>query len=295
MYILTGNKPNIKILMTYDVHRPNQIFFLKNYIQFKKNFINYPFFAELIGEKGTEYNTDKWTKTNKINEPIESNLKLLYLQHDGVIGYELPRNLIYFLSQNNIPYINYHNSVYRCGSRYHYALETSMNLSNPYYPRKPECIKPNIKIGTLLVGQMKYDRSVLKEDKFISLIDFEDIIENLPKPIYFSPHPNGNEELLLWAKIKGYEIVKYSTYELFESKPELICGVSSSALYEARDIWKLPVLFLYENESIRNNIHLPYDIAFDPELINSILEQNEIKTKIFLGKNYSKYLSSQNS
>ena len=98
MYILTGNKPNIKILMTYDVHRPNQIFFLKNYIQFKKNFIDYPFFAELIGEKGTEYNTDKWTKTNKINEPIESNLKLLYLQHDGVIGYELPRNLIYFLS-----------------------------------------------------------------------------------------------------------------------------------------------------------------------------------------------------
>ena len=59
----------------------------------------------MIGEKGTEYNTEKWTKTNKINEPIESNLKLLYLQHDGVIGYELPRNLIYFLSQNKIFHI----------------------------------------------------------------------------------------------------------------------------------------------------------------------------------------------
>ena len=70
MYILTGNKQNKKILITYDVHRPNQIFFLKNYIQFKKNFINYPFFSEFVGDKGTEFDTDKWTKTNKIDEPI---------------------------------------------------------------------------------------------------------------------------------------------------------------------------------------------------------------------------------
>ena len=123
----------------------------------------------------------------------------------------------------------------------------------------------------------------------------QQIIDNLPKPIYFAPHPCGNEELLLWAKIKNYKIAKFGAYELLESRPQLVCGVSSSLLYEARDIWKLPVLFLNENEAIKNYIHLPFDLAFDQELINSILEQNEIKTKIFLGKNYPRYLSSQNN
>ena len=49
-------------------------------------------------------------------------------------------------------------------------------------------------------------------------MDFEEIIEHLPKPIYFSPHPIGNDELLMWAKIKNYKIAPYSTYELLESK-----------------------------------------------------------------------------
>lgn len=295
MYILTGNKPNKKILITYDIHRPNQIFFLKNFMEFKKNFFNFPFYAELVGESTSEFYIDKWKKTNNSDQMLDHHLESLYLQHDGVVGYELPNNLISFLKKYNIPFINYHNSFYRCSSHFHYALETSMNLSNPYYPKKINCHNPNLNIATLLIGQMQLDRSVLKGDKFLSLIEFEDIIDNLPKPIYFSPHPNGNEELLLWAKIKGYNITHFHTYELFECKPKLVCGISSSALYEARDIWNLPVLFLHENEALKNNIHLPYDVAFDHELINAILDGDEIKTKIFLGKNYSKYLSSQNN
>ena len=294
MYILTGQKSSKKILITYDVQRTNQIYFLAHYIEFKKKFTNYPLYAEYIGDINTEQSVEKWVET--MNEPIKNNLQSLYFQHDGVIGFELPKNLINFLSENNIPYINYNYSVYRCdGALKHYGLETSMNLSNLYYPKKPECLKPNITIGTLLVGQTQYDKAVLRDGKFISLIDFEYIIENLPKPIYFSPHPRGNKKLLLWAKIKGFKLANHSTYELFESRPELVCGVSSSALYEARDIWKLPVLFLNENKSIRNHIHLPHDIAFNHEFINAIFDNDETKAKIFLGKNYPRYLSSQNS
>jgi len=295
MYLLTGIKSNKKILFTYDVHRPNQRHFLEHHIAFKTYFSNYPFYAEYIGDFTTEYDRIEWAKTNNENNQLNSITAGCFIQHDGVIGFEMPKNMVYFLKQNNIPFINYHNSVYRCAQIPHYSLETNINISNTYLPKKPPVIPSNIKIGTLLIGQIKFDRAMIKDDQFISLMDYEDIIKNLPKPIYFSPHPEGNEELLIWAKIKNYKIANFNTYNLLESKPELVCGVSSSVLYEARDLWNLPILFLNENEAIRNYIHLPITVAFDHELIDAILEQDETKIKIFLGKNYTKFLSSQNN
>ena len=295
MYLLTGHKSNKKILITYDVHRPHQEYFLLHHIEFKKYFLNYPFYAEYVGDLETQYDYSKWIKTNNPHEPLNYLTKNYLIGHDGVIGCELPKNIIQFLYDNNIFFINYHRSPYRCYPQEFWSIECPLSLSNMQIPHKPEVNKAPVKIGTLLVGQIKEDRSLIKDNKFISLIDFEHIIDNLPKPIYFAPHPNGNEELHLWAKIKNYNIVNYGAYELLESNPQLVCGVSSSLLYEARDIWKLPVLFLHENQAIKNYIHLPYEIAFDHELINAIFQEDEIKVKIFLGKNYPKYLSSQNS
>jgi hypothetical protein len=295
MYLLTGIQSNKKILLTYDVHRPNQIHFLKHHIAFKSFFINYPFYAEYIGDLNTEYEIFKWAKTNDENQELDSLTAACFSQHDGVIGFEMTKNMVHYLKKNNIPFINYHNCVYRCAQILHYSIESNKNLPNVYLPKKPKVIPANIKIGTLLIGQMQFDRAMIKDGKFISLMNYEDIIEQLPKPIYFSPHPRGNEELLIWAKIKNYKIANFSSYNLLESRPELVCGVSSSMLYEARDLWNLPVLFLNENESIKNFTHLPVDIAFDHHLIDAIMEQDETKIKIFLGKNYTKFLSSQNN
>lgn len=295
MYLLTGMKSNKKILITYDIHRPHQEYFLLHHIEFKKYFLNYPFYAEYIGDKETEYDYNKWIKTNNPNQPLDYFTKNYLIAHDAVIGCELPKNIIQFLKENNIFYINYHRSPYRCYTQQFWSIECPLSLSNMHIPQKPKVNKVPVKIGTLLVGQIKEDRSLIKDNKFISLIDFEHIIDHLPKPIFFAPHPIGNEDLYVWAKINNYNIVNHGAYELLESGPQLVCGVSSSLLYEARDIWKLPVLFLDENQSIKNYIHLPYEIAFDHELINAILEEDEIKVKIFLGKNYPKYLSSQNS
>lgn len=295
MYIVTGNKPNKKILITYDVHRPHQEYFLLHHITFKKKFLNYPLYAEYIGGLETEYKNSEWIKTNNDGETLNEFTKNILMHHDGIIGCELPKNIIYFLKENKIPFINYHRSPYRCFNEEFWSIECPFILSNVHIPQKPEINRAPVKIGTLLVGQIKEDRALIKDDKFISLIDYDNIIDNLPKPIYFAPHPIGNEELLLWAKIKNYEIAKFGAYELLESRPQLVCGVSSSLLHEARDIWKLPVLFLNENEAIKNYIHLPFDLAFDHDLINAILDEDEIKIKIFLGKNYPKYLSSQNN
>jgi len=69
--------------------------------------------------------------------------------------------------------------------------------------------------------------------------------------------------------------------------------VSSSVLYEARDIWKLPVLFLEENKDINSFLQLPFEIAFDHEIINSILDEKELETKFLIFEKYQKLLNSQ--
>lgn len=291
MYILTGHNPNKNILLTYDIHRTDQIYFLNFFLEFKKLFNNYQFFAEFIGDFSTELCLEEWAKTDNIEQPFDENLKKCFSNHDGVIGFELPRNMINFLKNANIPYINYNNSVYRCAENLHLALETNLNLSNIYYPQKPRHNSANLDIGTLLVGQIKYDRSLIKNNNFISLINYENIIKSLPKPIYFTTHPLGNSDLYLWSKINNFIITDKTTYSLLESKPKLVCGVSSSVLYEARDLWKLPVLFLNEKEYVRNFINLPYEVAFDHDLINAILDNDEINTKIIIADKMHKYLN----
>ncbi len=293
MYIPLNIKSDRRILITYDIHRQPLLEKLKLHILFKSYFKDYQFFAEYIGYKNSTIHVFEWLKSNYPETDFDPVLKKYFLQHDGVIGYELPKNMIHFLKKNKIPYINYHNSIYRCTDIEHVAIETNMNLSNFFIPNKAKFQNANLNIGTLLIGQTPFDRTLINNNKFISLIDYEKLIKKLPEPIYFSSHPEGNDRLLAWAEEQNFKIALEPTYNLLESNPKIVCGVSSSVLYEARDIWKLPVLFLEENKDINSFLQLPFEIAFDHEIINSILDEKELETKFLIFEKYQKLLNSQ--
>jgi hypothetical protein len=273
---------NKKIILMNDFRRPGN-YPNGNLSIIKERLNGYKIESIIEASPSLELHLFSWVNVQESNFPIPSKITLKLLNSDGVIGLELPRNIIHFLKKNGIPYINYHYSCYRCVDQELWALETCMHLDkNLYVPKVSRPFLNEHKIGTLLVGQTKYDRVLIKNKKFLSLMDYEDILETLPQPIYFSPHPLGGDELRDWASKKSYIMTNLHTYELFDNRPNLVCGVNSSTLYEARDIWKLNVKFLSKLPEAKNYIHLPREMAFDHYLINTIFNYESVNANKFI-------------
>lgn len=273
---------NKKIILMNDFRRPGN-YPNGNLSIIKERLNGYKIETIIEADPSLELPLYLWANAQELNFPIPLKITLKLLDSDGVIGFELPINIIHFLNKNGISYINYHYSCYRCTDQELWALETCMPLdADSYIPKVSRPILNDHKISTLLVGQTKYDRVLIKNKNFLSLMDFEEILETLPQPIYFSPHPLGEDELRDWASKKSYIMTNLHTYELFDNRPKLVCGINSSTLYEARDIWKLNVKFLSELPQAKNYIHLPRELAFDHYLMNAIFNNNIINANNFI-------------
>ena len=264
-----------KIILMNDFRRPGN-FPNDNLMMIKERLSDFKIHDIIGATQKLELDIFTWTLVQDKNFKLPVSIALKILNCDGVIGLELPRYIIYFLRKNYIPFINYHHSCYRCLGEEYWAIETHLPID--VKTSLPKIIRPfsnEYKIGTLLIGQTQYDRVLIDQNKFISLIDFEYKLKDFPHPIYFSPHPVGNDELHNWALKNNFIMTDKSTYELFDNRPELVCGVNSSALYEARDIWGLEVKFLAELPEAKKYIHLPFQTAFDHSLLNAVFENDD--------------------
>ena len=295
MKFITGNtNKNKKILILNDFYRPHG-WVNSSLIMLVDKLKNYPIHTIIYGDPSTKLSIEEWTKVQSEDTPIPDFLEKELQTHDGVIGIELPKFIINKLNEINIPYINYHHSPYRfCGINPKiWSIETGLEISNSFIPK----LTPNrlisdntYEVGTLIIGQTKYDRVLIKNNKFLSVKDFEEEIENLPPPHYFCPHQDGDIELIEWAKEKGYEFSDRPTYEMLDLNPKIVCGVNSSVLYEARDVWHLPVRFFNELHEYKNNIQLPESIAFDHNFIDSVLDANVKEAEKIISNKLFKFI-----
>lgn len=110
-------------------------------------------------------------------------------------------------------------------------------------------IEPN---SALLVGQTLQDKAVLKDGKFLCLLDYKDQLRQLSidhKRIYFSRHPferNDQHIIDYLMGLDNVEVTEIPSYSLL-SKDEIttVAGISSSLLLEAKYFGK-QVRYFYQ-------------------------------------------------
>jgi len=165
-----------------------------------------------------------------------------------VIGFELSPGWKMFMDLLNVKYLDFRISPYKfseylfldCYSNdieLYEKLQKVVTVSKKsrlidYYPYT---LKEPVENSLLIVGQTKYDASVICENKkFVSLLDYRDSLQELfvkYEKIYYKPHPVGGLKSL---KIKSYDIInlnKANVYKLIAGGVDVV-SVSSGVLDE---------------------------------------------------------------
>lgn len=156
--------------------------------------------------------------------------------------------------------------------------------------------KPTLQSNScLIIGQMNQDKSVMKDTKFLNLVDFTSRLEELStkyNKLYLLKHPllkNADFEYIKrkLLNIKNLEILtNINTYHLLSSKEiKYVAGISSSVLIEAKYFNKKVELFykpIISDEYIRIYKHF-----FTSDFWQAIFGmKKEKKFRYFMDDNY---------
>lgn len=191
--------------------------------------------------------TDDWLKT--YTDPTADYwLAQQNLKDAIVIGYELPWNATAYMRELKIPFIDITTHPIRFLDDLMLGFDSNIlkldhipqpsaltmtiqaNLIKAQMGYKPRLgVPPNT---ALIIGQTNIDRSLICENKILSLKDFTKEIQDISKThskVIFKPHP-ANKDL----NIPNVETVHDNIYSLFSnSSITTVCGISSSCLSEA--------------------------------------------------------------
>ncbi|RXK13606.1 hypothetical protein CP965_07360 [Halarcobacter mediterraneus] len=154
--------------------------------------------------------------------------------------------------------------------------------------------------SALIIGQLKYDKSVMKNGKFLTLLDFKNTLNKISKnykKLYFLKHPlmKENEYKELFNELKSNGSIEFlndiNIYKLLTSKEiNEVIGISSSVLTEAKYFNK-KVRFLYK-PVIPQKYKLIYKKIYKSEFWKTILDLNsEEKFDYLVHDNYLRYSS----
>lgn len=220
-------------------------------------------------------NTYDDVKFIHLNQKALDYLKECLKDIDCLIGYELSYNTKEILKHLNINYID----IWLSPIRFYKDILLEFNSNNAtikeilkkYELKEKKLFKrakelthhchtffeqPHIKENScLIIGQLLQDKSVLKENKFLTLLDYFEDIKALSlkyNMLYVLKHPlmpqedfEAIEKKLL--EIPNLQILQgFNTYHLL-SLPQIQCvsGISSSVLSEAH-YFKKEVVFFYQ-------------------------------------------------
>lgn len=264
------------------------------------------------------------TKSNNIYEDITLQnltseslhyLKNSVINHEYLITYELSTNSREILEYLEIKYIDiwlspirfYKDTLFEFYSNDEKIKKelTKLSFDNKKLFKRAKKIKthckfflenPNLeKNSCLIIGQMNQDKSVMKDGKFLTLIDFMDKLQELStkhNKLYLLKHPLTKNEDFEYIKkklasIRNLEIlINVNTYHLLTMK-EITCvaGISSSVLIESEYFNKKVELFykpVIDNDYVRIYKHF-----FNSNFWQTIFRIKKKKTfQYFMDNNY---------
>jgi hypothetical protein len=152
--------------------------------------------------------------------------------------------------------------------------------------------------SALIIGQVFFDKSVMKEDRFLTLIDFKNEIKEYSKEyekIYFLKHPSMKEKdfskiLNHFKDIKNLIYLnKVNTYYLLSQKEiKAVIGISSSVLKEAKYFGK-KVKYFYKEVIPKNYVRV-YKKYYKTQFWESLFSiKSKKKFEYLTHDNYLRY------
>lgn len=323
----------MKILVTHDflstkllIHTPRLSNFLSpilNYLKCEHTFLSKEQ-AEKLEENLNIKRTGKmftYVTESDLSNTATKHIVNFLKQYDVIIIFEATKTLKSLLNKNGITYIDIWLSPFRFSKDMMFSIASNDPLVQEkldgYKINKEELLKhANIvkghannflthqeiileKNSALLIGQLFQDKSVMKDGKFLTLLDFKDKLKELAtnyNKIYFLKHPLMSQddfsEILdgLSDITNIIYITKINTYYLL-SQPEIcdVIGLSSSVLIEAEYFHKKSIYLFRpilgpEFKTIYKNI---YKTKFWKEILKINSNQNDIEYLVH--DNYMRY------
>lgn len=160
-------------------------------------------------------------------------------------------------------------------------------------------IAPN---SVLFVGQTLKDMSVEDNGKFLSVLDYEDYLQNLCRQyrrVYYLPHPRLEKKKIFQKylnKFKNVEILNSTNVYTLLSNPNIdkVVGISSSVLYEAKFFGKdveylLHPLYEIDEEFAFNTYISIYNDFYKPSFWKGALKNFFETKKVFCDENFFKH------
>ncbi len=239
-----------------------------------------------------EVSLENWAKVfdldiEKIPSDLISYFEKIY-QGSLVVGFELPPIMVKIFDILNLPcisiswhpirfmddiffgFLTNNSDIFERIDRYKLP-ESAIYISAETF--RARALRSESKIECekiLLIGQTKIDRSVISNDKIVSLNDFKteiSVLENENK-LSFKPHPfaNRNDYECLTAKYNLSVIEKDANiYKILANEDvHKVAAISSGTLHEAKFFEKETISFIkgiqefvYGENEFSNNIFLP--------------------------------------
>lgn len=155
------------------------------------------------------------------------------------------------------------------------------------------------KNSALLLGQLFQDKSVIKNNSFLTLLDYKKELKELAiqySKIYFLKHPlmSSKDFQIILDGLKDIANIQYiekvNTYHLLsQTEIKAVIGLSSSVLKEAQYFGKKSI-YLYKPVLNDNYIHI-YKKIYTSKFWNTILDLsvNKKNIKYLVHDNYMRY------
>ncbi len=298
------------------------------YWQLKKSSQKLDIQCLLWEEDNTSFNACYFYQLNKMDVSIENwailfNAEVFspdaeaylleFFKSSLIIGFELPTSFKIFFNRHNITYIDFYidpirfldDIFFSVNSNDHninkvlknYELDESLiYIQAGIHQATISRIHNNLDIhedACLIVGQTRIDRSLIQNDKILSIFDFHDKlleIKNLYSNVYFKPHPYdyNNNDLVQYLKEMNFTIIDENIYVLLmHPNIKTVYAISSSVVEESNYFNKSAE---YLKKILPNNYIKIYNSYLSYEFWSNLFHKNtDIKpvspTLIGMGKN----------
>lgn len=250
-------------------------------------------FYNLFGQKPSEIGWSSIYETEKFSTSILSMLDEVFTT-ELVVGYELPTILKNYFEHRNITYFDFSIHPVRFLDDLLFSIESNCENFNTkinkykvddrlFYKfaslHKAKMVSKSTNKtknnSALIIGQTEVDKSLIKNGKCLNLMDFIEKIKEIKtkySTVYFKPHPYSRKKRILNEIKKLGVVVTYENiYKLLtDQNIEMVAGISSSVLYEAKFFNKEVNYFLNPKQSY--DCAIDFDTFTDSEFWSDLLD-----------------------
>jgi hypothetical protein len=176
------------------------------------------------------------------------------------------------------------------------CTQSLINHYNFFMPQIKLQLKKN---SALLIAQLLMDKAIMKNDKFLTLLDYKDEISSLAKQytkIYLLKHPLMSKTEFVYIldglkEIKNLEYIEnINTYQILADKSiQAVISISSSVLTEA-EYFNKKSIYLYKpvlNKKYKRISNAIYSSEFWKNIFD--IKSNKKNIDLLIHDNYMRY------